>query len=98
MIAAAASQAAQFSYLGPAYTQEIYAGPAVGIPGAWTTSNQMLARYNSGPNIYEYSATQNAVYQGTNLHGVTATHTIAGLVSGVNLTRAKNGFLYLPTT
>jgi hypothetical protein len=58
----------------------------------------MLARKSNVPDILEYSATQNMVYQGTNLHGVTATHTIAGLAMGNNLTKAKNGFLYLPTT
>lgn len=98
LLAASRVSAVQFSYLDPAYTQQIYAGPNVGLPGAWTSSNQMLARKSNVPDILEYSATQNTVYQGTNLHGVTATHTIAGLAQGNNLTKAINGFLYLPTT
>ena len=97
-LAAAPAMAVQFTYLDPGYVQEIYAGPNVGLPGAWTSTNEMLARKSNVPDILEYSATQNTVYQGTNLHGVTATHTIAGLAMGNNLTKAKNGFLYLPTT
>src|SRR5687768_4555420 len=70
--------AVQFSFLDPAYTQEIYAGPNVGLPGAWTSTGRLLARKSNVPDILEYSATQNAVYQGTNVHGVAATHTITG--------------------
>jgi hypothetical protein len=98
MLQAGPLWAVQFSYLDPAYTQEIYTGPVVGLPGAWTSTNQLLARESNVSNILEYSATQSAVHQGTNVHGVAATHTIAGLAPGNNLTRAKNGFLYLPTT
>lgn len=98
LLAAAPVPAAHFSYLDPAYTQEIYAGPNVGLPGAWTSTNQLLARKGLVPDILEYSATQNGVYQGTNVHNVTVTHTISGLASGNNLARAINGFLYLPTT
>jgi hypothetical protein len=89
--------AVQFSFLDPAYTQEIYAGPNVGLPGAWTSTGALLARKGNLPDILEYSPTQNTVYQGTNLHGVQATHTIAGLAAGNNLARATNGLLYLPT-
>lgn len=93
--------AVQFSFLAPGYTQEIYAGPNVGIPAAWTPTNQLLGRKSNTPDILEYSATQNASYLGTNLHGVTATHTIANLGSpGSNLTRgigANSQYLYLPT-
>jgi hypothetical protein len=95
---AAPASAVQFSFLDPAYTQEIYAGPIVGLPGAWTATNHLLARESNVPNILEYSPTQNAVHQGTNVHGVLATHAITGLAMGNNLTRATNGFLYLPTT
>jgi hypothetical protein len=112
VMAAATAPAAQFTTLNPAYTQEIYAGPVVpvvgngvtGIPGAFTSSGQLLARQSDGnppgntANILEYSLTQNAVHQGTNVHGVVATHTIANLAPGVNLARATNGFLYLPTS
>ena len=112
LLAAATAPAVQFSTLDPAYTQEIYAGPIIpvvgngvtGIPGAFTASGQLLARQSDGnppgntANILEYSLTQNAVHQGTNVHGVVATHTIANLAPGVNLARATNGFLYLPTS
>jgi hypothetical protein len=110
VLAAAPAPAVQFSTLDPAYTQEIYAGPVIpvvgngvtGIPGAFTSSGQLLARQSDGnlgsADILEYSLTQNAVHQGTNVHGVVATHTIANLSPGVNLARATNGFLYLPTT
>jgi hypothetical protein len=95
---AAPTVAVQFSFLDPAYTQEIYAGPNVGLPGAWTSTGRLLARKSNVPDILEYSATQNAVYQGTNVHGLAATHTITGLAAGSNLARATNGFLYLPTS
>jgi hypothetical protein len=98
VMTAAPAAAVQFSYLDSAYTQEIYAGPRVGLPGAWISTNRMLAREGNLPNILEYSPTQNAVHQGTNVHGLTAVHTIAGLAPGNNLTRATNGFLYLPTS
>lgn len=101
LLMAAPVPAAQFSFLDPAYTQEIYAGPNVGAPGAWTGTNQLLARKAFVPDILEYSATQNNIYQGTNVHdpsGTGTTHMIANLASGVNLTMATNGFLYLPTS
>jgi hypothetical protein len=97
-LAAGSVEAVQFSYLDPLYTQQIYAGPNVGLPGAWTSANQLLARKGLVPDILEYNATPNAVYQGTNVHGVAVTHTIAGLAAGNNLAKATNGFLYLPTS
>jgi hypothetical protein len=93
--------AAQFSFLDPAYTQQIYAGPNVGLPGAWTSTNQLLARKSNVPTILEYSATANNVYQGTSVHDPSGTgtiHNISLLAPGNNLTLATNGFLYLPTT
>jgi hypothetical protein len=102
LIAAERAAAVQFSFLNPAYTQEIYAGPNVGLPGAWTSANQLLARKGGTsppPDILEYSSTQTInAYQGTNLHQVAVTHTIANLAPGNNLTKALNGFLYLPTS
>jgi hypothetical protein len=89
--------AVQFTTLDPAYTQTIYAGPNVGLPGAWMPTGELLARKGNAPDILEYSTTANSIYQGTNTHGAT-THTIANLASGNNLARAINGFLYLPTT
>ena len=104
LLAASSASAAQFTFLDPGYTQQIYAGPkgsvaggVIGVPGAWN-GGQLIARENLNPNIFEYSATQNTTYQGTNLHGVVATHTISGLASGANVTRGTNGFLYLPTS
>jgi hypothetical protein len=112
LLAASSAPAVQFSFLNPAYTQEIYAGPVIpvvgngvtGIPGAFTASGQLLARQSDGnppgntADILEYSLTQNAVHQGTNVHGVVATHTIANLAPGVNMARATDGYLYLPTS
>src|SRR6266436_2032439 len=65
LVTTAKLSATQFSFLDPAYTQQIYAGPNVGLPGAWTTSNQMLARKANVPDILEYNVTPNTVYQGT---------------------------------
>lgn len=73
------ASAVQFSYLHPAYVQEIYAGPPVGLPGAWISTNRLLARDSNLPNILEYSPTQNAIHQGTNVHGLAAAHAITGL-------------------
>ena len=98
ILAAEPAPAVQFSFLDPAYTQEIYAGPRVGLPGAWISTNRLLARESNVPNILEYSPTQNAIHQGTNVHGLAAAHAITGLAPGNNLARAMNGFLYLPTT
>ena len=97
LVTTAEVSATQFSFLDPAYTQQIYAGPNVGLPGAWTSSNQMLARKSNVPDILEYNVTPNTTYQGTSLHGVTTTHNITGLAAGNNLARAINGLLYLPT-
>src|SRR5205807_7446157 len=85
---AASASAAQFTTLNPAYTQQIYAGPNVGLPGAWMSTGEMLARKANVPDILEYSTTVTAnAYQGTNLHQVQATHTITGLANGNNLAR-----------
>jgi hypothetical protein len=97
MLVAGPAAATQFSFLDPAYTQEIYAGPGPYVPGAWTGTNQLIARDASNSNILEFSSTQNTVHLGTNLHGITATHTVTGLATGANITKATNGMLYLPT-
>ncbi len=97
VLAAAQVTAVQFSFLDPAYTQDIYAGPNVGLPGAWTSTGELLARKSTVNEILEYSATQNALHQGTSVASAT-THSITGLAVGHNLTRGLNGFLYLPTT
>src|SRR5262245_20973013 len=88
--------AAQFTSLDPAYTQQIYAGPNVGLPGAWMPTGEMLARKSNVNQILEYPVASNAVYQGTNTRNPVV-HTITNLANGNNLARATNGFLYLPT-
>lgn len=100
---AAMVQADQFSYLAPGYVQEIYTGgppspnSVVGGVGAWTTSNALLTRV--GWDILEYSLTQNTTHLGTPIHGVTVTHTIAGLnPGGYGLAVGHNGFIYTPTS
>ena len=89
--------AIQFPFLDSAYTQEIYTGPLVGGPGmAWTNAGAMLTR--DGSNIYEYSLTQNAVHQGTNVHGFT-THSITGLnTSGYGMANGLDGKIYTTTS
>lgn len=99
VLGASPAQAIQFSYLDPGYVQEIYAGPLQtgGEAGmAWTTGNNLLTRV--GSNIIEYSLTQNTSYQGTSLHGVIATHAIAGLnSSGYGMTNGTDGYIYAIT-
>jgi hypothetical protein len=94
---ASAAHAAQFSYLDPGYNQEIYTGPLVGGPGmAWTSSNNLLTR--NGSDIIEYSLTQNAVHQGTNIHGSTVTHSVSGLsFTGYGIANGKDGYIYAVT-
>jgi hypothetical protein len=63
---------------------------------AWTSGGNLLTR--AGSVIIEHSLTQNTTYQGTNLHGVTATHPIAGLSStGYGITNGKDGYIYAVT-
>ncbi|MEO8443892.1 MAG: hypothetical protein ABI567_02675, partial [Gammaproteobacteria bacterium] len=98
-LSASPAHAVQFTYLNPAYTQEIYAGPLLygqesGM--AWTVGNNLLTR--AGSTINEYSLTQNTTHQGTALHGVIATHTIAGLDgSGFGMTNGADGYIYAIT-
>jgi hypothetical protein len=96
LLVAVPANAAQFTTLNPAYTQQIYAGPNVGLPGAWMPSGEMLARKSNVNQILEYPVASNAVYQGTNTRNPVV-HTITNLANGSNLARATNGFLYLPT-
>lgn len=97
-VSASTARAVQFNYLDPNYTQEIYTGPLVGGPGmAWTPSNHLLTR--NGQYILEYSPTQNGVHQGTNVHNVTTTHTIPGLLStGFGITNGLDGNIYTVTS
>ena len=89
--------AAQYSYLDPGYTQEIYTGPGVGGVGAWTSSGALLERV--GANLLECSLTQSGTYMSTPIHPVTVTHTISGLdPTGVGLTVGHDGYIYTPTS
>ena len=47
--------------------------------------------------ILEFSSTQNTVYLGDEFARHHGHHTIIGLASGANITKATNGMLYLPT-
>jgi hypothetical protein len=94
---AASANAVQFDYIDPGFSQQIYTGPLVGGPGmAWTNAGNLLTR--NGSDIIEYSLTQNASHQGTNLHSSIATHTIAGLFNtGYGLAKGLDGYIYTPT-
>ena len=91
------ASAVQYPTQDPNYVQEIYTGPLVGGPGmAWTYSLNLLTR--NGSQILEYSPTQNAVHQGTNIHGVITTHNITGLSNtGYGMTNAPDGYIYAAT-
>jgi hypothetical protein len=80
-------------FVDPNYTSQIYAGP-IGAQGcgAWTLSGHLLLR---GSNfITEYDPTLTSVHQGTNVHNVIATHTIANLQPGAGITNGTDGYLY----
>jgi hypothetical protein len=92
------AQAVQFSYLDPAYEQDIYTGvlPTGWGPGyAWSDGGNMVLRGNG--TLYEYSLTDDTVYNGTDVHSYT-THAIAGLSSGYGMTNGTDGFVYANTT
>lgn len=97
MAIAAAAYAGQFDFLDTGFVQQIFTGPLVGGPGmAWTSSGNLLTR--NGSDILEYSLTQNAVHQGTNVHSSTVTHTVTGLSSsGYGMTTGFNGVIYTTT-
>ena len=95
---ASSAQAIQFTYLDPAYEQDIYTGvlPTSWGPGfAWSSAGNMVLRSNSS--LYEYSLTDNAVVNGTNVHGYTP-RSIAGLGSGYGMTNGTDGFVYANTS
>lgn len=97
LVAGHVALAVQFPVMDPGYSQQIYSGPLVGGPGmAWTASNNMLTR--NGSQILEYSPTQNAVHQGTNIHSVIVTHNVAGLNNtGYGMTNGLDGYIYTTT-
>lgn len=89
------AMAAQFSYLDPGYTQEIYTRgiPTGWGPGfAWTDEGNMVLRGDG--RFYEYSATADTVYNGTNVHSIVATHSVANISSGYGMTTGLDGFAY----
>jgi hypothetical protein len=96
---ASAAWAVQYNVMDPNYTQEIFTTPLT--PGgeagmAWTASGNLLTR--AGSTIFEYSFTQNASHQGTNVHGAIASHPISGLsTSGYGMTKGFDGKIYTPT-
>jgi hypothetical protein len=93
------ARAVQFSYLDPNYSQQIFAAPLTPNEEAgmaWTTNGNLLTR--AGNNILEHSLTQNVTVNGTNVHGVTVTHTITGLsTSGIGMTTGFDGKIYTVT-
>jgi len=94
VVIAQGAEANQYSYLDPAYQQEIYTGNlATGWgPGfSWNSSGQLLLRGNN--NIYEYSATANTTVNGTSVHGY-VTHAVSGLGSGYATVNHPDGYVY----
>jgi hypothetical protein len=92
------ASAVQFSYLDPGYTQEIYTQgiPTGWGPGfAWTSSGNMVLHGDG--NFYEYSSTADTVYNGTNVHSVTATHSLPSGY-GYGMTNGTDGFAYTNTS
>jgi len=96
------AMAAQFSYLDPGYTQEIYTGPTstsgsfvLGL--AFGAGGNLIARSDGNSNLYEYSLTADSVINGTNVHSYT-THTVAGLANGRGMTNGTDGYIYANTS
>ena len=93
------ARAVQFSYLDANYSQQIFAAPLTPNQEAgmaWTTSGNLLTR--AGNQILEHSLTQNVTVNGTNVHGVTTSHTITGLsTSGYGMTTGFDGKIYTVT-
>ncbi len=96
---ASSARAGQFSYLDPNYDQQIFAAPLTPNQEAgmaWTSGGNLLTR--AGNQILEHSLTQNNTVNGTNVHGVTTAHTIAGLTpSGYGMTTGFDGKIYTVT-
>ena len=92
------AHAVQFSYLDPAYEQDIYTAdlPTGWGPGfAWNDAGNMILR---GSNVlYEYSLADDTVYNGTDVHSYTA-HAIAGLGFGYGMTNGTDGYVYANTS
>ena len=86
--------AAQFSFLDPAYTQQIYAGPNVGLPGDMDVDGRNACPAEGlAPDILEYSTAVTAnAYQGTNLRRVRQPILSAGLPRAMNLAPCDERF------
>ena len=93
------AHAVQYSYLDPNYSQQIYAAPLTPNQEAgmaWTSGGNLLTR--AGNQILEHNLTQNATVNGTNVHGVTVSHTITGLsTTGYGMTKGLDGKIYTVT-
>jgi len=95
---ASSAHAIQFTYLDPAYEQDIYTGalPTGWGPGfAWSSSGNMVLRGNS--TLYEYSLTDDIVVSGTDVHSF-ITRPVANLGSGYGMTNGTDGFVYANTS
>ncbi len=89
--------AIQFTYLDPAYKQDIYTGvlPTSWGPGfAWSSAGNMVLRGNR--TLYEYNLTDDLIVNGTNVHSFTM-RSVAGLGSGYGMTNGTDGFVYANT-
>jgi len=96
------AMAAQFSYLDPGYTQEIYTGPTPTAGGyvlglAFGSTGSLITRSDYSNTLYEYSLTADTVVNGTNVHSYTA-HAVSGLGSGRGMTNGTDGFIYANTS
>ncbi len=94
--------AAQFSYLDPGYTQEIYTGPTPVAGGyvlglAFGSGGNLITRSDYSNMVYEYSLTADTVVNGTNVHSYTP-HAVAGLGSGRGMTNGTDGYIYANTS
>lgn len=92
------ARAAQFTFLDPAFAQQIYTGPLVGGPGmAWTSSGHLLTLDPAASSMREYGPLPSAVHQGTNVHPTIATHLLVGLLSSssVGITNGTDGYIYV---
>jgi hypothetical protein len=93
------SQAVQFSYLDPAYTQEIYTAPNSGLGLTWADGNLVTRDdiYGPGNALKEYVTSPNTTVNGTSVRSFTP-HTVSGIGSGRGLTTGADGKIYANTT
>ncbi len=92
--------AVQFSYLDPAYTQEIFTGPASGLGLTFTQDGHLVVQNDwFGPSgtVTVYSLTADTTYQGTTVHSGTV-QSVSGLGFGRGITTGTDGLLYSNTS